>query len=105
MIADHGAAEFLDVIRSLLESEQSNVSTTNYVLPTFEQISADSLFGGQVVNETGRVLHHRRNAHHAGRSLGLLGAGAGPSTLPGNQHPGKETPVEIGQCDEPNLPR
>lgn len=36
----NGAAEFLEVVRWLLESEQYNVTTTNYVPRTFEQISA-----------------------------------------------------------------
>lgn len=36
----NGAAEFLELLRSLLESEEYNVTTTNYVPRTFEQIDA-----------------------------------------------------------------
>ena len=34
----NGSAEFLDVVRELLQDEQYNVTTTNFVPHTFEQI-------------------------------------------------------------------
>lgn len=34
----NGASEFLDVVRQLLESEDYNVTTTNFVPKTFDQI-------------------------------------------------------------------
>src|SRR5687767_1520798 len=36
----NGAAEFLDLLRELLEEEQYNVTTTNFVPLTFDQIAA-----------------------------------------------------------------
>lgn len=36
----NGAAEFLEVLRALFEDEHYNVTTTNYVPRTFEQIEA-----------------------------------------------------------------
>lgn len=36
----NGAAEFLEVMRALFEDEQFNVTTTNYVPKTFEQVDA-----------------------------------------------------------------
>ncbi len=35
----NGAADFLDVLRELLQDEQYNVTTTNFVPDTFEQIA------------------------------------------------------------------
>jgi len=40
IFAVNGASEFLDVVRSLLESESYNVTTTNFVPKTFAQILA-----------------------------------------------------------------
>src|SRR5687768_2343033 len=34
----NGSADFLDVVRDLLQDEQYNVTTTNFVPQTFEQI-------------------------------------------------------------------
>ena len=36
----NGSAEFLDILRDLLQEEQYNVTTTNFVPRTFEQIEA-----------------------------------------------------------------
>ena len=36
----NGAAEFLDVLRELLEGEHYNVTTTNFVPRTYDQITA-----------------------------------------------------------------
>lgn len=36
----NGAAEFLELLRALLEDEQYNVTTTNYVPRTYDQIAA-----------------------------------------------------------------
>ena len=36
----NGSAEFLDIMRDLLQEEQYNVTTTNFVPRTFEQIEA-----------------------------------------------------------------
>ena len=40
IFAVNGASDFLDVVRSLFESESYNVTTTNYVPKTFDQILA-----------------------------------------------------------------
>jgi CheY-like chemotaxis protein len=39
IFAVDGAPEFLDVVRALFESERYNVTTTNFVPPTFDQIA------------------------------------------------------------------
>jgi CheY-like chemotaxis protein len=36
----NGSAEFLDIVRDLLQDEQYNVTTTNFMPRTFEQIHA-----------------------------------------------------------------
>ena len=36
----NGAAEFLDILRELLEDERYNVTTTNFVPRTYDQIAA-----------------------------------------------------------------
>lgn len=36
----NGAAEFLDILRELLQDEQYNVTTTNFVPRTYDQIAA-----------------------------------------------------------------
>ena len=40
IFAINGAPEFLDVLRDLLQDEQFNVTTTNYLPQTFDQIAA-----------------------------------------------------------------
>lgn len=40
VFAVNGAVEFLDVLRELLQEEQYNVTTTNYVPHTYDQIAA-----------------------------------------------------------------
>ena len=40
IFAVNGSAEFLDILRDLLEEEEYNVTTTNFVPRTFEQIEA-----------------------------------------------------------------
>ena len=40
VFAINGSPEFLDIIRELLQGEQYNVTTTNYVPRTFQQIAA-----------------------------------------------------------------
>ena len=40
IFAVNGSAEFLDILRDLLQGEQYNVTTTNFVPRTFEQLEA-----------------------------------------------------------------
>lgn len=40
VFAVNGSPEFLDIIRELLQGEQYNVTTTNFVPKTFDQIQA-----------------------------------------------------------------
>jgi CheY-like chemotaxis protein len=40
IFAVNGSPDFLDVLRELLQDEQYNVTTTNFVPETFEQIAA-----------------------------------------------------------------
>lgn len=40
IFAVNGAVDFLDVIRELLQEEEYNVTTTNFVPETYEQIAA-----------------------------------------------------------------
>lgn len=85
VFAVNGAAEFLDVVRQLLEDESYNVTTTNYVPRTFEQIEAlhpdliiiDLAAGGSA----GWNLLERLQAEAATRGIPVLIVSTDPKLL------------------------
>jgi DNA-binding response OmpR family regulator len=85
IFAINGAPEFLNIVRELFQEEDYNVTTTNFVPSSFEQIAAvqpDALIVGVVVGErAGWDLLEQLNAAAATTGIPVLVLSTSPRLL------------------------
>lgn len=81
----NGAKEFLDTVRDLLESESYNVTTTNFVPETFDQIMALEpsliIIDLEIHVRAGWDLLERLHADAATRGIPIVVVSADPALL------------------------